>query len=181
VGLVSEGGVLQRTYRYDPWGKVIADSDLTTGQTAPVDYNRFAGGFQDGADLYHFGMRYYDPRVGRWTQEDAIDRPSDLRQANRYLYAGADPINMFDASGQGIGDIIDKVTDVAYKAGEVAVVGGVTCLVAVNPASIGCAGVALGGAGVALSACTVQGFRKARTPRSIFGGKACFRKGQTGP
>jgi RHS repeat-associated protein len=100
VGLVSEGGALQRTYRYDPWGKVIAESDLTTGQTAPVDYNRFAGGFQDGADLYHFGMRYYDPRVGRWTQEDPISAPDDLQEGNRFVYVGDDPVNAVDPNGE---------------------------------------------------------------------------------
>jgi RHS repeat-associated protein len=102
VGFVSEGGVLQRTYRYDPFGGLLTDTDHTTNQTAPIDYNRFTGGYQDGAGLYHFGMRYYDPRVGRWTQQDPISSPGDLQEGNRYVYVGDDPINGFDPNGLAI-------------------------------------------------------------------------------
>jgi uncharacterized protein RhaS with RHS repeats len=47
-----------------------------------------------------FGTRYYDPSVGRWTQQDAlagsIDDPSTV---NRYVYAGCDPVNFVDSEG----------------------------------------------------------------------------------
>jgi RHS repeat-associated protein len=102
VGLVSEGGTLQRSYRYDPFGNLITDTDHTTYQTAPVDYNRFTGGFQDGGGLYHFGMRYYDPRVGRWTQQDPISSPGDLQEGNRYVYVGDDPVDLADPAGMDI-------------------------------------------------------------------------------
>jgi RHS repeat-associated protein len=98
VGLVSEGGTLLRSYRYDPFGNLITDTDHTG--SAPVDYNRFTGGFQDGAGLYHFGMRYYDPRVGRWTQQDPIESPGDLQEENRYGYVGANPTNYIDPTGE---------------------------------------------------------------------------------
>jgi len=51
--------------------------------------------------LYKFGTRYYDPTLGRWTQQDPVrghlDDPNSL---NRYLYAGDDPVNLTDPSGK---------------------------------------------------------------------------------
>jgi hypothetical protein len=39
-----------------------------------------------------------DPALGRWTQQDRLDSPGDLREGNRYLYTGDDPINFVDPS-----------------------------------------------------------------------------------
>jgi hypothetical protein len=41
-----------------------------------------------------FGARYYDPSVGRWTQQD----PSG-QEANAYAYVGGDPVNFVDPDG----------------------------------------------------------------------------------
>ena len=49
--------------------------------------------------LYHQGLRYYDPSLGRWTQKNPLNLFQDPRQVNRYVYAGADPINLVDPSG----------------------------------------------------------------------------------
>ncbi|MCA1835259.1 MAG: RHS repeat-associated core domain-containing protein, partial [Actinobacteria bacterium] len=56
----------------------------------------FAGGFIDRGDatgLVQFGQRYYDPAVGRWTQQDPVGPRTN------YLYAGDDPVNLVDPSG----------------------------------------------------------------------------------
>jgi len=62
----------------------------------------FAGGSLDSATtLYTFGTRYYDPSLGRWTQQDPVGGSlGDLNSANRYTYAGDDPVNMVDPSGK---------------------------------------------------------------------------------
>ena len=39
------------------------------------------------------GARYYDPHLARWNQRDPLNQPADLRQPNRYIYVGGDPIN----------------------------------------------------------------------------------------
>jgi RHS repeat-associated protein len=93
VGLVSEGGTLLRTYKYDPFGNITSNIDHTG--SAPTDYFRFRSGFQADGGLYHFGMRYYDPRIGRFTQTDPIPDPG----GNPYAYAGCDPVNNEDPSG----------------------------------------------------------------------------------
>jgi hypothetical protein len=51
--------------------------------------------------LYKFGTRYYDPTLGRWTQQDPVAGSlRDLNSANRYTYAGDDPVNAVDPSGR---------------------------------------------------------------------------------
>ncbi|GHH54451.1 hypothetical protein GCM10018773_57520 [Streptomyces candidus] len=60
---------------------------------APQPY-RFAGGYQDPTGLYHYGARYYDPRIGRFISPD----PSG-QEKNPYLYAEDDPVNRIDPDG----------------------------------------------------------------------------------
>ncbi len=46
-------------------------------------------------------MRYYDPSLGRWTQQDPVGGSlGDLNSANLYAYAGDDPVNLVDPSGR---------------------------------------------------------------------------------
>ena len=44
---------------------------------------------------------YYDPTVGRWTQQDPIAGSLfNANGLNRYLFVGDDPINQVDPSGE---------------------------------------------------------------------------------
>jgi RHS repeat-associated protein len=47
-----------------------------------------------------FGMRYYDPGTGRFTQQDSIEVIGNPSHGNRYQYAGDNPVNYIDPSGQ---------------------------------------------------------------------------------
>jgi RHS repeat-associated protein len=72
------------SYSYDPWGAQTFNS----------------GGIKDvNRGLVHFGARWYDPTTGTWTQQDTLDSPLDPANANRYAYAGDDPINASDPTG----------------------------------------------------------------------------------
>jgi RHS repeat-associated protein len=93
TGLTDANGSVVKTYRYEPFGKI----ESQTGTAS--DPLRFAGGYEGVGNLLHFGQRYYDPNLGRWTQMDPLNQASDLREANRYVYVGADPINATDPSG----------------------------------------------------------------------------------
>lgn len=85
------GGVANR-YTYDPYGNPIA-----AGTTEAVANRwQYAGGERDASGLYHFGDRYYDPTVGRFTQLDPVEGGS----ANGYDYCAGDPINCDDLAGR---------------------------------------------------------------------------------
>lgn len=59
----------------------------------------FAGGLYDAdTGLTRFGVRDYDPVVGRWTAKDPI--LFEGRQLNLFLYVNGDPINWIDPSGK---------------------------------------------------------------------------------
>jgi RHS repeat-associated protein len=92
IALTDTSGSIVRSYTYDPDGNAT-----TTGTGATTDL-KFAGGHQVGS-LYHFGARYYDPAIARWTQQDPITQYNDLTEANRYTYAGDDPANATDPAG----------------------------------------------------------------------------------
>ena len=60
----------------------------------------FQGGIKDRATGWvHFGARWYNPSTGRWTQQDTLDAPLDPTNANRYAFAGNDPVNNTDPVG----------------------------------------------------------------------------------
>ena len=92
--MTNEAGSVSYRMDYDPYGRDVANGSWSTSTRF-----RFAGGPRDAQDLYRFGERYYDAQFGRWTQQDPLRRASDLRQANRYMYVGGDPVNMVDRTG----------------------------------------------------------------------------------
>ena len=54
---------------------------------------KFAAGYLDNSTgLYKFGVRYYDPTLGRWTQLDSA--------GTGYVYTNDDPVNAVDPSGK---------------------------------------------------------------------------------
>ena len=55
--------------------------------------------FDTTTGLYAMGARYYDPSLARFTQLDSAGHLLDLRQGDRYSYAGDDPVNSADPSG----------------------------------------------------------------------------------
>jgi RHS repeat-associated protein len=79
------------TYQYDSYGKSIGAGPVTFGY-------RSAQVIPDG--LIHFGARYYDSATTGWTQQDPLDQASSLTQADRYTFAGDDPVNLSDPSGE---------------------------------------------------------------------------------
>lgn len=60
-------------------------------------YGSVVGGKRDATGTMYRRARYYDPQNGRFTQEDPIGIAGGL---NLYGYAGSDPVNYADPSGQ---------------------------------------------------------------------------------
>lgn len=95
VGLTNASGTKVASYAYDPYGR------QTSAEPSVANPWRFAGGYHDTqTDLTKFGTRYYDPAVGRWTQQDPVAGSiADPATMNRYVYVGGDPVNRVDPSG----------------------------------------------------------------------------------
>ncbi len=69
-----------------------------TGVNNPFKY---AGGYLDASGYYLSGVRYYDPSLGRWTQQDPVAGSLfDLNSGNRYTYVEDDPVNQVNPSGK---------------------------------------------------------------------------------
>jgi len=83
-------------YRYDPFGNTLSEG---TAEQVSNPF-KYGGEFYDSElTLYKQGMRFYDPRLGRWTQKDPLDQVTEPRQSNRYAFAGQDAVTLTDPSG----------------------------------------------------------------------------------
>lgn len=74
------------------------------GSRAATNPWRYATGYNDTATgLTKLGARYYNPTLGRFTQQDIsagiITDPTSL---NRFAYTGDNPINLNDPTGRGL-------------------------------------------------------------------------------
>jgi RHS repeat-associated protein len=101
VNLVKTTGVLAGSYAYDPYGAYTdtnIDGGSATGEN-PFRYAGAAGAYDRGTGFIKDGNRYYNPTIGRFSQEDTITTLADPGKANLYAYAGDDPINNVDPTG----------------------------------------------------------------------------------
>ncbi len=101
VGLSNSSGNLVGTerYQYDPFGNLLTTPVSPTQQSTIWRYA--SSQFDSGTKLTKFGIRYDDPSVGRWTQQDPIGGSLfDPRSSNRYVYAKCDPVNVVDPGGK---------------------------------------------------------------------------------
>src|SRR3954471_12712963 len=93
--LSDTSGAKSQSYSYDPYGTTTVNNS-----TGPANPFRWTGAYQDPTGFYKMGARYYAPALLRWTQQDALEQQTDVKQLNRYAYVGGDPINGADPSGQ---------------------------------------------------------------------------------
>ncbi|HET6844863.1 MAG TPA: RHS repeat-associated core domain-containing protein [Candidatus Angelobacter sp.] len=101
--LTDANGATTDTYDYDAFGNLISQ----TGATA--NNYLFAGEqFDPALGVYYNRARYFDQRLGRfWTADTFEGDPQSPASLHKYLYAGANPIDRTDPSGNdfGIGDL----------------------------------------------------------------------------
>ncbi len=128
IALVNSSGKVERTFRYGPYGENIKSEGT---QTIPYPFG-FKGGYRaPGGNtgkgnvtngLIHYGQRYYDPTTGRWTQQDQLSRVANATQGGLFSFAGSDPINLADPTGEspfGTACAIAAVWCFAHNIGEV--------------------------------------------------------------
>ncbi len=88
TGIIDSSGNLVQTYRYDSFGNIL-------NQTGTLEQPfTFTGReFDEETGLYYYRARYYDPRIGRFLQQDPI------WNNNLYSYCGNNPLNLIDPYG----------------------------------------------------------------------------------
>ena len=85
----------QEVYNYDAFGNLLSNSS----QYASTSYLYSGEQFDSALGQYYWHFRPYDPATGRFVQADdpaSAGEPGDLGNANLYVYAGADPVNLDD-------------------------------------------------------------------------------------
>ncbi|GCE13343.1 type IV secretion protein Rhs [Tengunoibacter tsumagoiensis] len=97
VGMTNSTGQEVNAYKYDPYGNIVSQQEQS-GLNNPWKY---AGGYYDSSTgLTKFGIRYYDPTVGRWTQRTPVGGSlQETLKGNPYMYADNNPVNEMDPSG----------------------------------------------------------------------------------
>jgi len=94
--LMNEAGVVTDSYFYDSFG-----NGLNGGQGQTINPFKYAGQQQDESGLYYLRARYYNAGTGRFLSHDPLmGSGSDPISMHRYLYAGDDPANNVDPSGE---------------------------------------------------------------------------------
>ena len=100
--LANTAGTLTDTYQFDAFGVQIA----STG-TTPNPYLYSGERFDSSLNLYHLRARYYNMLAGRFETMDpwygrgcSASRLYSPWKLNAYAYAGADPVDRIDPSGQ---------------------------------------------------------------------------------
>lgn len=95
VQIVDKSGTLLNTYDYDEWGNITSQIE-----GIPNSF-KYAGEMLDEeTGLYYLKARYYDPKIGRFINEDTyegqIDNPLSL---NLYTYVHNNPLKNIDPTG----------------------------------------------------------------------------------
>ena len=88
--IVDENGNVQNRYAYDAWGKIKAKEE-----TIPNRFTYYGQQVDPITQQYYLRARFYNPVIGRFTQEDTY-RGDGL---NLYAYCANNPVYYVDPSG----------------------------------------------------------------------------------
>ncbi|MEV4318828.1 putative adhesin [Actinocrispum sp. NPDC049592] len=98
--LVSDAGIAQYSYDYEPFGTGPGADPQPLVQGAPANPLRYTGEYADGTTgLYNLRARQYSPGVGRFTSVDPVDPARDTPYPSPYLYTDDRPTTTVDPSG----------------------------------------------------------------------------------
>jgi len=94
--LTDETGTITDTYDYSAYGTEIDSTGITENS-----YRYTGEQFDANLNQVYLRARYYDPSIGRFTQQDTFQGwENDPVTLHKYIYANADPANNIDPSGK---------------------------------------------------------------------------------
>ena len=176
IGIYTSSGAKVASYVYDAWGnhKIFDASGNEVTYTTHIGYInpiRYRGYYYDNeTKLYYVSSRYYDPKIGRFINADAvIGQVGNVQSTNMFAYCFNNPVNKSDPTGNWpkLSTIFTVIAiaavAVAAVAAIVATCGAAAPLAAAGVGAIGgmAAGSAATAAGVATSAFIVAGISAA--------------------
>ncbi|MCY1692878.1 RHS repeat-associated core domain-containing protein [Curtobacterium sp. SL109] len=149
---ITDQGTKAYTVKYSPYG----GETVTFGDTS-AQWKQNPYGFKTGirssntaTSLTKFGMRWQAASTGAWIERDTLDAPLSPGNANRYAYAGGDPVNYSDPAGRGFGE--DLASTIIGGVVGVAVAGSICVATGLESLGTGCALGAVAGATVGTAA-----------------------------
>jgi RHS repeat-associated protein len=111
-------GVIVQKYKYQSYGTIASvkdgnNNDIQADPTLRISFSFTGREFEKETGLYYYRSRFYDPGSGRFLQRDkyAGDLNRPISVANAYAYAGNNPINFTDPTGN------DPVSTIVYNPG----------------------------------------------------------------
>ena len=110
--IVDESKNIVATYRYDPFGKILNLSSLTSiGKLNPFRYRGYY--YDTESNLYYLNSRYYNPEIGRFINADAIlGANKDVLGYNLYAYCSNNPICNIDPFGFGLEKVFGIIDEI---------------------------------------------------------------------
>ena len=95
VQLIDRNGNVVNNYEYDKWGNFLSNNETISN---PFKY---AGEiFDEETGLYYLRVRYYDPKDGRFINEDSFEGTvTNPLTLNVYSYVSNNPLLYIDPSG----------------------------------------------------------------------------------
>jgi len=98
TALVNSSHAHQASYKYDPYGRLLASSGTLASANvmrfSSKPWVSFAGSATSG--LYYYGFRFADPYLQRWLNRDPLGERGGI---NLYEFAWNDPVDLFDRFG----------------------------------------------------------------------------------
>lgn len=153
VAIVDTNGGTDGSYTYDPYGNATPSSGTDNSNLI-----RYTGGIYDPASGYtKLGQRYYNPGIGRFTQQDTTDVLDSPANGNLYAYAADSPINYIDPTGQSaISDYL-LLGGLLFGSAESGIVAGEAYSVAIGGEALAAGALAVGAATGILAVAFVGG------------------------
>jgi RHS repeat-associated protein len=107
TSLLDSSGAIVASYRYDTFGKVVAQSG-SLNQPFQFSTKRF----DSDTGLIYYGYRFYNPSIERWMNRDPLGEAGGI---NLYGFVGNDPVNWIDPDGLSKKDPWYGETDPDFK------------------------------------------------------------------
>jgi RHS repeat-associated protein len=99
ANVTNSTGASMWTEVYEPFGSIRTETK--NNNSAPTNFMKFTGEYQDPTGLYYLRARQYDPTIGRFATLDPLPPAIGKEYISSYAYADDRPTVLVDPSGMG--------------------------------------------------------------------------------